>query len=187
LTSGAIYKADPVAAQAQSDANIAYDDAAGRTPFTSVATELGGTTLTPGVYRGATLGITGTLTLDAKGDPNAVFVFQAGSTLITASDSQIVLINGASPCNVFWQVPSSATLGVDSKFVGTVLAHTSIAAQTGAAIQGRLFASTASVTLDNNTITNGGCANNTTPVTTSTTQVPANGATPLAGTSRFTG
>ncbi len=188
--SGTTHKADAVASQAQIDMTTAYNDAAGRTPFATVATELGGTTLVPGVYRGATLGITGTLTLDAKGDPNAVFIFQAGSTLITASGSRVTLINGASPCNVFWQVPSTATLGTNSTFIGTVLAQTSIAAQTGAAIQGRLFASTAAVTLDRNTITNAGCAGTTPSTTTTTTSTPVRPvvpATPVSGNAHFTG
>src|SRR5687768_10791063 len=107
---GATHSADAVAMQAKSDLVTAYNDAAGRTPFTNVPVELGGTTLFAGVYRSPTMQITGTLTLDAQGDPNAVFIFQAGSTLITAANSSVSLINGALPCNVFWQVGSSATL-----------------------------------------------------------------------------
>lgn len=164
---GTIHSADATAAQAQSDTTTAYNDAAGRTPFTSVATELGGRTLQPGVYRNTTLGITGTLTLDAAGDPNAVFVFQAGSTLITASGSRVALINGAQACNVFWQVGSSATLGTTTQFVGTVLALTSVTANNGATVAGRLLARNGAVTLNNNTITAATCAS-AAPTTTTT-------------------
>jgi Ice-binding-like len=157
---GALHLTDAVAQQAQVDLVTAYDDAAGRTPFTTIPTELGGTTLTPGVYvseEGA-FQITGTLTLDAKGDPNGVFIFKSASTLITASNSNVRLINGARFCRVFWQLTSSATLGTDSHFVGHIFALTSIAAQTGATVQGQLLARNGAVTLDTNTITNGFCA-----------------------------
>jgi len=147
------------ASQAQLDLVTAYNDAAGRTPVTSIPTELGGTTLKPGVYASAagTFQITGTLTLNAQGDPNAVFIFQTSSTLVTASGSSVNLINGARFCRVFWQVGSSATLGTNSQFVGHILALTSIAAQTGATVQGQLLARNGAVTLDTNTITNGIC------------------------------
>ena len=83
------------------------------------------------------MGLTGALTLNAKGDPNAVFIFQAGSTLTTASASSVILVNGAQPCNVFWQVGSSATLGTNSKFLGTIMADQSITVTTGTDIKGR--------------------------------------------------
>jgi hypothetical protein len=148
------------ACQAQSDLTIAYDYAAGRPATTTYLgpTDLGGTTLTPGVGKSPTsFGITGTLTLDARGDPNAIFIFQAGSTLITAVNSNVSLINGAQACNVFWQVGSSATLGVGSNLVGTVLALASITTNTSAAVQGRLFARNGATTLDSNTITRPMC------------------------------
>ena len=145
IVNGAVHLGDAVALQAQTDLTTAYNDAANR-PFTNVAVELGGTTLLPGVYRSPTLQITGTLTLNAQGNPNAVFIFQAGSTLITASNSRVLLINGAQPCNVYWQVGSSATLGVGTTFVGTVMALTSITANTGATVQGRLLARNGSTT-----------------------------------------
>lgn len=158
--SGVSHLADAVALQAQNDLVTAYNDAAGRTPFTTIPVELGGTTLKPGVYVTDTgaLGLTGTLTLDAEGDPNAVFIFKSASTLITASGSSINLINGARYCRVFWQVTSSATLGSNSHFVGHIFALTDIHAQTGATIQGQLLARNGEVTLDSNTITNGLCA-----------------------------
>ena len=142
------------AAQAQTDLTTAYNDAAGRAP-TSVATELGGQTLVAGAYNSAagTFGITGILTLDGQNNANSVFIFQTASTLITASASQVKLINGASYCNVFWQVGSSATLGTNSDFQGTILALTSITLTTGATVNGRLLARNGAVTLDTNTIT----------------------------------
>lgn len=158
LVLGTMHSADAEAGQAQSDLTTAYNDAAGRDPDANVATELGGRTLNPGAYRSPTLGITGALTLNAQGDPNAVFIFQAGSTLITASNSSVNLINGAQACNVYWQVGSSATLGTGTRFVGNVLALTSISAQTGATVQGRLFARNGSTTLDTNTVTRSQCA-----------------------------
>jgi uncharacterized repeat protein (TIGR01451 family) len=158
--SGAVHLADTVASAAKDDLVAAYDDAAGRTPVTRIATELGGRLLTPGVYDSAsgTFHITGTLTLDSQGDPNAVFVFKTSSTLITASNSRVSLINGARFCRVFWKVGSSATLGTNSHFAGHIFALTSISAQTGAVIQGQLLARNGAVTLDTNTITNGLCA-----------------------------
>ncbi|MDP9848479.1 ice-binding family protein [Streptosporangium lutulentum] len=107
---GTIHAADATAEQAKTDLTAAYDDAAARTPAATVPTELGGTTVTPGVYTSAagTFGITGNLTLNAQGDPNAVFVFQAASTLVTASASTVTLTGGAQASNVFWQVGSSA-------------------------------------------------------------------------------
>lgn len=158
---GTTHAGDPVAQQAEIDLGIAYIDAAGRTADASVpASDIGGYTLNPGVYNASSsLGITGTLTLDAQGDPNAVFIFQIGSALNTAAeDSNVVLINGAQACNVFWQVTSSATLGTHTIFQGTILALTSIAATTGAVVIGRLLARNGAVTLDTNTITATICA-----------------------------
>jgi hypothetical protein len=156
---GTLHVADGVAEQAKTDLVLAYNDAAGRTPGT-IATELGGQTLTAGVYNSAdgTFGITGTLTLDAEGDPGAVFIFQTGSTLVTASASNVSLLNGAQACNVFWQVGSSATLGTNSTFSGNILALTSITLTTGATVDGRVLARNGAVTLDTNTITRAVCA-----------------------------
>ncbi len=156
---GTNHMGDAVTQGAKNDLTTAYNDAAGRVPFTVVAGDLGGQTLAPGVYHSASsLGLTGTLTLDAQGDPNAVFIFQMGSTLTTASASNILLINGAQACNVFWQVGSSATLGTNSNFVGTILALTSITATTGVIVNGRLLAQNGAVTLDTNIITIATCA-----------------------------
>lgn len=158
VSGGAIHAADAPAGQAKSDLVTAYNAAAGRATTVTVSADLGGQTLVSGVYTGGALSLTGTVVLDAQGDPNAVFVFQAASTLITASASRVSLINGASACRVFWQVTSSATLGTGSSFVGTVLALTSITAATGASIAGRLLARNGAVTLDSNTFTSAACA-----------------------------
>ncbi len=124
---GTNHGGDAVTQEAKTDLVTAYNTAAGEGPTSPIAADLGGQTLTPGVYNSASsIGLTGTLTLNGGGNPNAVFVFQAGSTLTTASASQINLINGAQSCNVFWQVGSSATLGTGSTFRGTILALTSI-------------------------------------------------------------
>ena len=127
---GAVHVADAVAVQAKNDLVTAYNDAAGRTPVATIATELGGHTLIPGVYDSAsgTFEITGTLTLDAQGNPDGVFIFQMQATLVTAPFSNIVLLNGARFCRIFWQVGSSATLGTSSHFEGHILAMASITA-----------------------------------------------------------
>ena len=163
---GTNHAGDAVTQQAKTDLTTSYQVAAGSGPGTSVPTELGGRTLTPGVYSGPTLGITGTLTLNTLGDPSAVFIFQAASTLITSSTSAVTVLNGGTACNVFWQVGSSATIGTDSHLIGSVLALTSITATTGATISGRLLARNGAVTLDHNTITTPTCAVATSVTTT---------------------
>jgi len=159
-TSGTKYtEVDAAVTAAKVDLTTAYNDAAGRTPATTVTADLGGQTLTPGVYNSSSsLAVTGTLTLDAQNDPDAVFIFQAGSTLTSASSATIALVNGADACNVFWQVGSSATFGTDTAFVGHVLALTSITANTRATFEGQLLAQNGAVTLDTNTISNNLCA-----------------------------
>jgi hypothetical protein len=146
---------DSVTQQAKNDLGVAFADAAGRTPtaiFTPIF-DLGGLTLGAGVYNDpSSLWITGNLILDAGGDPNAVWIFQAGSTLITGTGSSISLIGGAQASNVFWQVGSSATLGTGSYFVGSILAAESISLNTGAELIGRALAQNGAVTLDYNTI-----------------------------------
>ncbi|MFF5261207.1 ice-binding family protein, partial [Actinomadura viridis] len=156
---GTKHVTDAVALQAQSDLTTAYDDAAGRTPPTLVPADLTGLTLGDGVYKAASpLQLTGTLTLDAQGDPSAVFIFQSDSTLVTGSASRVNLIGGAQACNVFWQVGSSATIGTGSAFAGNILALTSISVQNSATIDGRALARNGAVTLDNNVITRANCA-----------------------------
>jgi hypothetical protein len=153
---------DAVALTAENDLTTAYNTAVGLLPVTRTltGTDLGGLTLTPGVYFFATSAqLTGKLTLNDMGNPDAVFVFQIGSTLTTASDSSVVSINsGAKPgsipgVSVFWQVGSSATLGTGTDFEGNILALTSITADTGADVDGRLLARNGAVTLDDNIIT----------------------------------
>jgi hypothetical protein len=152
IIAGAEDLGNTAAVQAQSDLTTAYDDAAGQTPATGVSGDLGGQTLTPGVYNAtAALGITGTLTLDAGGDPDAIFIFQLAG-LVTASDSQVVLTGGAQAADVFWQVAGTVTLGSDSAIAGNILALTSITAVTGAAIQGRALVINGEVILGDNTI-----------------------------------
>lgn len=146
---------------AKSDLNTAYVAAAGETSdFTVLASSIDsfastGYTLIPGVYTSAsTMGITGTITLDGQGNPNSVFIFQTGSSLTTATNSQIVLTNGAQYCNIFWQVGSSATLGTNTAFAGTILAAASITDGGGSIVRGALLADadndgTGAVTLSN--------------------------------------
>jgi len=173
---------DAVASLAKNDATTAFLDAAGRTPDTVVGPDLGGQTLVPGVYSGSSsMAITGTLTLDAQGDPNAVFIFQAGSTLITASNSVVALENGAQACNIFWEVGSSLTLGTTSSFSGTVFSLTSSTLNTGATVAGRIIALNGAVTLDDNLITVPTCAavlpTTTTTVAATTTSTAVGGTT----------
>jgi hypothetical protein len=189
---GTIHAADATAAQAQSDLTVGYNVAAGEGPVAKITADLGGQELTPGVYNSASsislgIGQSGTklvLTLNGGNDPNAVFVFQAGSTLTTASASQVLLVNGAQSCNIFWQVGSSATLASGSSFVGSVLALTSIAVKTGSTIDGRVLARNGAVTLDDDTITNPTCK--TVPTTTSTATTTSTSTTTPSSTTTST-
>lgn len=156
---GAIHAADVAAANAQVALTAAYNDAAGRTLPATVAGDLGGQTLTPGLYKStSSLGITGVLTLDGQGNANSVFIFQIASALTTGTSSQVKLQGGAQAANIFWQVGSSATLGTYSIFNGTILAQVSVSLGTGAALNGRALARTGAVTLDSNTMVNPGPA-----------------------------
>ena len=151
---GAKHLGDAVALKAKNALVTAYNDAAGAKPVTNVPTELGGTTVGPGVYASDTLGLSGTLTLDGDG----LYVFQAGSTLITAPGGKVTLINGASACNVYWQVGSSATLDTSTSFKGTIMALTSITLNNGATLEGRALARNGAVTMDHNSINSSSCA-----------------------------
>ncbi len=186
LPPGTIQGADSVTGQAQSDLTTAYVNAAGRpTEFPNTNADLVGLTLAPGVYSAASkapLGLSGELVLDGQGNPNAVFIFQTDSTLITGSGSSIRVINGASECNVFWQVGSSATLGSGSSFIGNILALTSVTVQSSAVVQGRALARNGAVTLDNNVFTAPSCVPST-ELPSTTTTVALGGATT---TSQFT-
>jgi hypothetical protein len=184
---GTTHVDDAVAIQAKTELTTAYNDAAGRPTEGSAGTDLSGHTFTAGVRTASTsLGLSsGSVILDAQGDPNAVFIFQVGSTLITGSNTTVQLINGAQACNVFWQVGSSATLGTGTKFVGTVMAAETITANTGATIHGRLLAQTAAVNLDTNTITQSNCAIGT-PETATSEETAALEATKGGGTTSST-
>jgi Ice-binding-like len=172
---------------AQNDLTTAYVAAAGQTPtstFNGGDNQLGGQTLTAGVYafgHASTANITAAspLVLNGQGDPNAVFVFQASSDLVTASGSVVQLENSAQACNVFWQVSSSATLSSASTFVGTIMALTSATLDSGATVQGRVLARNGAVTLDANTIT--------TPPACATTSVTSGTTTPATATPAATG
>ncbi len=153
---GTLHVSDTAAAGAISDLTIAYNDAAGRTLCpVSVSGNLGGMTLAPGLYKSTSgLEITsGDLTLDAQGNPNAVFIFQMASTLATSPGLKVILAGGAQAKNIFWQVGTSATLEVNSTMVGTIMADQSISLATGAILEGRALARIGAVTLDANTVT----------------------------------
>jgi ice-binding like protein len=191
VTGGTIHRADGVAGNAQSDLTTAYNDAAGRSPTANVPAFIGaGQTLAPGVYKASSsLEVGGALTLNAGGDPSAVWIFQAPSTLTTDTASSVILTNGAQACHVFWQVGSSATLGTNSTFVGSILALTSITVQTGDTIQGRALARNGSVTLDDDTITAPHCTTTPppTPTPTATSPTPTPTATSPTPTPTATG
>lgn len=177
---GVIYSADasgplpcrvtngPLLLTAKNNLTTAYNDAAGRTPLTTIATELSGTTLVAGVYDSAstTFQITAgaPLVLDGQNDPSSVFILQApfeGTGLTVNSGSNVTLTRGAQACNVFWRV-DTASINTTGAFVGTVLALNSISVANGATIEGRLLARNGSVTLDTDTITAPICAGNDT-------------------------
>ncbi len=157
---GTMHIADAVALQAQNDVTTSYNILAGLAPIQNLSgQDLGGLTLLPGVYKfNSSAQLTGALTLNALGDPNSLFVFQMGSTLTTASNSSVLVINGGDDCNIFWQVGSSATLGTTTDFKGNILADQSITLNTGATIlDGRALAQHGAVTLDTNQLSILGC------------------------------
>ncbi len=166
-SAGAVNHAgDGVTQTAKSDLLTAYNMAAGALPPTAVPEELTRSDpYLPGIYRASSsMLLSGAMTLDGGGRKDGVFIFQApASTLTTASNATVNFVNGAQPCNVYWQVGSSATFGTGTTFVGNVLAHTSISAKTNAVFEGRLLANNGAVTLDSNTIKAPAC--DTTPDT----------------------
>jgi len=164
-TSGVQDINDGAALQARNDAIAAYNKAAGEPGCTSTGgVELGSKTFTPGLYCNGTMGITAGLTVTLSG--GGIYIFQVGTTLTTGASSRVLLTNGAQPCDVFWQIGTSATIGASTTFVGTILANASITMVTAATLNGRALASLGSpapsqgsVTLDTNRIIQpGGCA-----------------------------
>jgi len=151
-----LYINDPTANQAKLDLTTAYNDAAGRTAtdIVTLSGNIGGLTLTPGLYKStSSLAISsGNLTFNAMGNPSAVFIIQIASSLTTTSGRQVILSGGALASNIFWQVGSSATFGTTSIFQGTIMAMQSITFNTGATLNGKALARTGAVTLEDNTI-----------------------------------
>jgi type VI secretion system secreted protein VgrG len=149
---GAIYAGGAVAARARADATTAYNVLKGETCNVDLTgQDLGGKTLTPGVYCFDTSAeLTGNLVLDAQGNPPAVWVFQTGSTLTTASAATVAEIRGGQATNVFWQIGSSATRGTGTRFNGNILSDASISLTAGASLIGRALALNAAVTMDTN-------------------------------------
>jgi hypothetical protein len=193
VVNGATHAGEAVAAQAQSDLTTAYNVAAGQPVAPGdelTGIDLGGLTLGPGAYGYSTSAqLTGQLTLDAHGDPNAQFVFVIGTTLTTATASSVILTDGASPCNVYWKIGSSATLGTSTAFEGNILALTTISLGENATVLGRLLARNGEVTLIEDVLTAPQCATAGTPSptgsdsegtpTTTTPGTTTTGATPV--------
>ena len=156
ILNGTLRINDAIATQAKIDLTAAYNDAAGRTStdIVTLSGNIGGLTLTPGLYKStSSLAISsGDLTFDAKGNANAVFIIQIASSLTTTSGCKVILSGGALASNIFWQVGSSATFGTTSVFKGTVMAMQSITFNTGATLDGRGLARTGAVTMAGNTI-----------------------------------
>jgi hypothetical protein len=159
VDSGVIHVADAASDQAKLDTNAAYLSLGGL-PCDNILSgqDLGGLTLTPGVHcYGAAAQLTGTLTLDALGDPGAVFVIRTGTTVITAASAAVDMVNGADPCNVYWQVGSSATIGANASFMGNIVALTSITLSAGVSVVGRALACNGGVTMDTNAVSAASC------------------------------
>lgn len=176
VNNGAIHSTDTLSGQAQNDLVTAYNDAAGRTNTASGLGALDNLTLVSGVYAGGALTLGGNLTL--SGSATDVFIFKATSTLDVGSGAHVLFTGGANACNVFWQVASSGALHTGANFAGTIMALTSVTADTGATITGRLLARTGTVTMDTNTITR---------PTSCVTSTPGTPPAPVPGRARFTG
>jgi Ice-binding-like/Bacterial Ig-like domain len=155
ISPAVMHVTDPTAAQAQLDLTTAYNYAAGLPNAAVLPGDMSGLTFTPGLYKTSSTVMlsAGNVTLDAQGNANAVFIFQVGSTLTTLGSTQVILAGGAQAKNVFWQVSSSATLGTNSIFKGTIMSLQAITLDTGATLTGRALARNAAVTLDSNSVT----------------------------------
>lgn len=157
---GTLHGSDAVSAQAQLDATALFDAfTLAPCDFDRPTAELGGLTLTPGVYcfGAAAVHLAGPLLLDAQGDPGARFVFKIAAALTTDSNASVAVINGGTPCGVYWQVGSSATIGIDNVFAGTILAYAAITLSSGATVYGRAIARTAALSMDTNYVSVAGC------------------------------
>jgi hypothetical protein len=180
VLTGTDHRGDGVTATAKNDLTTAYVDAAGQFSDFPILGDLAGQILTPGVYTTASgISISGPGPLTLNGGPSDVFVFQAGSSLITSADTSVVLTGGVTACNVFWQVGSSTTLGVNSDFVGTIMTLSDSTMNTGATLEGSLLTRNGAVTLDSNTFVRPLCASAPTGGTTSFTGTPASTGTPV--------
>jgi hypothetical protein len=188
---GASHANDAVARQAQADLVTAYDSAAGQPVLAAndlTGTNLGNRTLAPAAYRyTSSAQLTGVLTLDAQGDANAQFVFQIASALTTAPASAVRLVNGASPCNVFWQVGSSATLDTTTAFQGNLMALTSISLNDGASVKGRVLARNGQVSHINNVLDGSMCGTGGSSTAPGSPGAPGNTSTPAGSTSTAAG
>ncbi len=156
ILNGTLHINDVIANQAKLDLVAAYNNAAGRTAtdMVTVSGNLGGLTLTPGLYKStSSLSLSsGNLTFDAKGNADAVFIIQIASSLTTTSGRKVILSGGAKASNIFWQVGSSATFGTTTIFKGNVMAMQSITFNTGATLDGRALARNGNITMAGNTI-----------------------------------
>jgi hypothetical protein len=153
IVNGGMYAGGPVAAKAEADLGIAYKNAVARPNASPLPADIGGMTITPGLYAApVSLGISGTVTLNGQNHKEGVFIFQIPSTLTTAVNSAVVLTNNANACNIFWQVGSSATLNTASAFSGTIMAAASVSLGTGSSVNGRVLAESGAITLLDNAI-----------------------------------
>ena len=178
VLNGAVHANDAVAAQAQLDVGTAYDVAAGEGGADMTSLNLGNRTLTAGNYSySSSAQLTGPLVLNAQGNPNARFVFNIASQLTTATASSVLLINGASPCNVYWRVGTSAILGSTTQFKGNLMALASIRLGNAVNVQGRLLARSGEVTLINDVIDGSMCGTSSS----APTPTPSSGGTPTSG------
>jgi len=152
---GEVHAGDPISLKAQNDVITAYNSLTNQIGSINITgQDLGGMILVPGVYKfNATCTLTtGILTLDGQGNPNAKWIFQIGSTLTTGLNTSVMMINGGSALNVYWQVGSSATLLADSKICGNIIAYASVTLGSLTELKGRAIARVGAVTLVANTV-----------------------------------